>query len=170
MDDGDGITFGLDAGGLGTVDFLADPENSIIHITASLGDPDFDSALVDGYQFYGICPAERIRILQWGNLEVAFAYPPDEGPYFFQWRVPARDGAGSVSPTTPQGIGLGSTVAELQAAYGDAVTVGFDVDFQFWFFNLANTAFYGEGLSGAVSGGDPTDVITNVTAGQSCAD
>jgi hypothetical protein len=170
-EDGDGIVFGLDADGLGTVDFLADPDNTLIHVTAALGEPDEDSGLVDGYQFYGICPGPQIRIVRWGNFEVAFAYPDGEDPFFFQWRVPALNGDGSPAPTTPEGIGIGSTVADLQAVYGDAITVEFSEDFDLWSFDPTdNTAFYGDGLNGAVTGGDPTDTIQFITAGQSCAD
>jgi hypothetical protein len=87
----------------------------------SAHDPDLWGYLSDGPDLDG-----RIRIVTWDQLQVVFldrsgTVAPDALP-FAAWTLGWGEGEGPAL-VTPQGIGLGSTLANLERAYGDALTV-----------------------------------------------
>jgi len=87
----------------------------------SAHDPDLWGYLSDGPDVEG-----RIRIVTWGQLWVVFldrsgTVAPDALP-FAAWALGWGEGDGPAL-MTPEAIGLGSTLADLERAYGDALTV-----------------------------------------------
>jgi len=167
--------FYLQPDGLGTVDFGSSPETTITIVSNTLGPPDRDSGWIESFSAWGTCPGAMIRVVGWWNMDVLFTDASDtgstsgDGSHFFNWRVPDlnRD-AGQFDFETRAGVGFGSTVEELQAAYGGDVEVDFDPDFESWYFNIVG----GEdvGVSGVVEGSAPTDTITFLEAGALCGE
>jgi hypothetical protein len=72
------------------------------------------------------------------------------------------------SPKTAAGIGFGSTVAELRAAYGRRVSTSFGEPGNVHRFRVRLGA--GGELSGSLSGGTPGATITGLTAGAICGE
>lgn len=84
-------------------------------------DPDLWGYLADGPDVDG-----RIHLATWGPLTVVFldrsGTIPPAGIPFAAWTMNAS-GDGEPALTTPEGIGLGSTLADLEAAYPDTLIV-----------------------------------------------
>jgi hypothetical protein len=116
-----GLVLGAD--GIGEVSFGQDPDSAIATLSETLGDPASDSGWVDaGSSDYGFCPAPQVRAVVWGDLTLLFsdgdtAYgTAGEQQHLFTYLV---DGAQPPS-STEAGITIGSTSADVRAAYGDA--------------------------------------------------
>jgi hypothetical protein len=152
--------------GLGDARFGADAQDVIDYVVAILGAPTKDSDWVEAIQF--TCPGSRVRFIDWGDLTLTFG---DESSvttgrdHFVSWEYGRPEGA-ILSPAgvmTPEGIGVGSTVAELQAAYPAAiVSAGDEV--------VASSAQLSEGLFAFVTSADSAGVITDLIGGQPCGE
>jgi hypothetical protein len=133
--------FTLRGDGLDVVDFGDPPEPVIAALTAAFGSPDEDSGWIDAATSpYGVCPGEQVRGVRWRDLLVLFSDgetpygPADPMGHFFAYVdsifLDQRDPLGL---ETEEEIGLGSTRAELEEAYGDQVTITEDEVFGVFF-------------------------------------
>ena len=121
-----GLVLGAD--GLGVIDFGATPEDTFAAVAAALGrEPDTDTNWIDAFAAFGTCPGTVVRALTWGDLmviagdaESELVAPGTRHFYSYRYRLGRQGPEGLV---TEEGVGLESTVAELEAAYGDAVVL-----------------------------------------------
>jgi hypothetical protein len=111
--------------GLGVVDFGQPADESAAAVTAVLGEPDRDTGWVDPLSISS-CAGTETRVLNWGDLALYFS---DESGVANGQRHLFAYSYGSVEDlettpeglATPEGIGLGTTVEFLRAAYPDVV-------------------------------------------------
>ncbi|MFQ5948231.1 MAG: hypothetical protein ACE5KX_05175 [Acidimicrobiia bacterium] len=161
----------LEPDGLGVVDFGADPATTIAAVTAALGiDPDVDTGLIHFFENpYGTCPMPQVRGVEWGKLVLLFTNRngPEE---FADWSYADRfdkPGAGPHDLTTAEGIGLGSTVAELEAAYGASLEI-FDSEIFGPVFHVDRLTE--NALFGTLTGAGPGDAARSLSAGFLCGE
>jgi hypothetical protein len=105
---------------------LGDPPQGVIAaLTRRLGTPDADT----GWRSSPLLPAcvggepRRVRAVRWGGLRVYFSdgatdYGPKGTPHFNGYWLQDAARVGQVRLATAAGITIGSTVAQLKAAYG----------------------------------------------------
>lgn len=114
--------------GVGTARFGAEAEGVISYISGIAGPPTADSGWIDALESpFGVCSGERVRGLQWGQLQLLFG---DESSvstvpgHFFSYRY----GGFTDQPPVPAGLRtdaglvLGSTLGQIRAAHPE-VTV-----------------------------------------------
>ncbi len=159
--------------GVGEVLFGIGADDAISALTDLLGSPDDDSGWVDSFSQFGTCPGTEVRGLQWGRLQVLFSDGPTEwGPegwrHFFAYVASEALSPDDVPDmATAAGISLGSSVADLQEAYGAAV-------------DLLDDPIYGALYSveelaehpqwGFLSGLSPADRVLSIHGGVGCGD
>jgi hypothetical protein len=137
---------------------------------------------------FGTCPGP-VRAVRWGRLYVLFTngptrYAPAGRWHLFAWQADTvqrskgdPQSSGPTPPTAPPplrgysprttaGIGIGSTVAELRAAYGSRLRITSGTPGNTYRFGIGQGAA-GE-LSGSLSGGTPGATVTGLTAGAIC--
>jgi hypothetical protein len=121
----------LRGGGLGVLPFGQDETSTIEILSSLLGPPDYETMCNDlDYctgAGYGWC--RYIRTAEWESERLTIVIADCENrdgswpeqPQLISWWA----GQGSTL-RTPEGVGPGSTIGEMQAAYGDRFTVGYD--------------------------------------------
>ena len=159
--------------GLGDLLIGYPPDVVISDISALFGSPDHDSDWIPSEtNIYGSCPGLAMRAVGWGSLVAIFINdtPDPLGERFFTYTYgyDYSENVGGVDPrglglVTEAGIGLGSTVAELQSAYGDTARVGGDAALDVWSFEIAGSA-----LRGLLDGPDATSTVTLIEITPSC--
>lgn len=152
----------LSSEGLGIVPLGTEPEAAIAAVSADLGAPTFDSSWVDA----GNCPGTEYREVSWDGLALQFndgvdATAPEGGRHFFGYAYSGSD----AGLTTVEGIGLGATVAKLEAAYGTALSTEDNPAIgPMW--QVEADLFFGGGLSGIAG----NDAVTSIQGGIPCAE
>ena len=158
------VAVGLNTDGLGDVLFGIDPQTVIEDISALFGGPDLDSDWIPATpNVYGTCPGTTMRAVGWGSLVVIFIDDAsDLGGWFYTYTYgyDYAENEGGVDPReldlrTPEGIGLGATVAELGRAFGPDLSSDGDTELDVWSFTAATAGF-----RGLLSGPDPEDTVT----------
>jgi len=153
---------------LGDAAFGAEPEGVIAYVSSIIGNPTVDTGWIDPLSV-GACPGTELRQVFWGDLTLYFS---DESSvttgrrHFFSYVYGPAFVQGAIAPAglkTDAGIGVGSTVAELTAAYPNVVVNPAD-DFGGPNFLTA------DGLAGFLTGATPTDTVTSVLGGQGCGE
>jgi hypothetical protein len=151
----------LSGDGVGPLKFGTNAANTIRRLMDALGQPEKNQPLPVGTA----CAATRR--LQWGNFQVLVNEVGSSSgagkPGFSGWFLGATTGA-PLDFKTEKGIGLGSTVAQLKAAYGDSLSVasrgeegpGFTVTVP------------GGILLGLLTAGGDTGKVKNIQAGNYC--
>jgi hypothetical protein len=114
--------------GLGPATFGQPADQVVAALRAVLGRPDEDRRWDQRkQQLFGVCPGSNHRFVRWGKLSVLFA-DGDTGQgnagrqHFFAWYAEAPKAAGK-RLATPEGVTVGSTTAQVRAAYGDRATL-----------------------------------------------
>jgi hypothetical protein len=166
-------TLELAEDGLGDVLVGFPPDVVINDISALYGSPDLDSDWIPAEpNIYGSCPGQVMRAVGWGSLVIIFvndsADPLSERFYTYTYGYDYTENVGGVDPrglelTTAAGVGIGSSVAELRAAYGDRVRIAGDSDLDVWSFEIE-----GATLSGLVDGPDDSNVVTLIELEPGC--
>jgi hypothetical protein len=176
-----GDTLVLEETGLGLVDFGAAPDEVIEAVGARVGEPDEDSGwrpYGDFLDEYGICPGSELREVVWGQVSVLFTnestgYTSEPVEHFFLYVVSDDDPATALGqgPLTAEGIGVGSTRAELEAAFGpDTLDVTpSDVEAGPTWSTYSDSLPVPSGLRGTLTDDTPEGLVASVTAGQACA-
>ena len=154
------------ADGLGDVKFGASAEDVITYVKSILGAPTGDSGWVHAADLG--CPGDHARGVSWGDLVLEFgdtSTVTSGNDHFFAWVLGPPQGA-ALSPagmTTPEGIKIGSTVAELQAAFPSATVFAGDD-------TVASSATISDGLFAFITAADPAGSITAMLGGQGCGE
>ena len=116
--------------GIGDFTFGSEPEEMITQMSAVLGTPDEDSGWTDTLN---TCPGTQARIVRWSSLQLFFADGETSwgtGPHFFHYGQSLAAGGGVyLDLRTDKGIGVGSSIGDLRAAYGEGLSVGDDPAF-----------------------------------------
>lgn len=160
-------TVSLRPDGLGVAAFGTEAAAAEAALVASLGPPDEDSGWVDAVTSpFGVCPGTQVRGLRWGPLQVLFT---DEGAtrvftyvYASSLVKPGEPIAAASGLQTPEGIGLGTALADLQAAY-PSLSVTTDL-YGPTFLTAAG------GLSGTLSAETADGFVTSLIGGVFCGE
>jgi hypothetical protein len=148
------------------VHFGYDDEDTISAVTAVLESPTIDLGWDDG----SICPSPS-RTVKWNDLSLLFTkadtdFSSGGVPHFFAYQYRGD----TPELFTTEGIGLGSTLNELDDAYG-----GPDLVIQesplvpgegYWTYKDRPWT----GMWGFATGQTPSDTITSINGGQSCGE
>lgn len=154
------------------VPFGTGVDDTIDAVSAVLGPPTEDSGWIDAFSVYGTCPLPVIRGVHWDGFVALFTRSETEFAaegvgHFFSWYYPYGDELGL---RTEAGIGIGSTVSQLQAAYSGSgfvlVPWEFDDTQGFW----STRQFDAEQLYGYTTGLDPADTVTGINGGTGCGE
>jgi hypothetical protein len=158
------LTLGRD--GLGVVTFGTEAEPAIAAVSAALGAPTEDTGWVDPITISN-CAGEELRRVSWGTLSLLFGDPAGSGSgrrQFFasSYGSVAELGGAPEGLRTPEGLGLGATVAQLRGAYPQVqITPGEE--------GLIEPSFYvDDNLSGLLTGDADTDAVTVIFGGPFC--
>ncbi len=133
-------------------------------LTQAFGAPESDDALPAGS-----CSGGATRSVSWGDLHVLFG--PDEGgkPTLYGWTYGTDDPPATPAVATGEGITVGSTRDELQAAYGAKVNVTEDETVGAVRFTVEGSR-YQLALSGLLTGPAGTDKVRALFAGSYCGE
>ena len=116
----------LRANGLGDAAFGAEPEGVVAYVSAIIGNPTVDTGWVDPLSV-GACPGTEFRQVFWGDLVLQFSdvsNVTNGRRHFFSYVYGPAFVQGNITPAglkTEAGIGVGSTVQELQGTYPTVV-------------------------------------------------
>jgi hypothetical protein len=178
----------LRADGLGVVAFGAGERATLDRLERRLGAPEERGSWRAATPF-GACPGP-VRALRWGRLYVLFTSGPTRYAaggrwHLFAYQVDAiqrtKLDPGDTGPTPPEppplrgysprtsaGIGFGSTLAQLRAAYGRRVEVSFGEP---GLVHRVRVSFGAAGdLWGSLSGGTANATVTGLGAGAVCGE
>lgn len=165
-------SFVLRPDGIDRLFFGAEPNTVIAELTKRLGSPESDTNWQDqDDEFDGLCGGTEARFVEWATLQAFFTdresgWAPNGGRHFAAYSV--IDGEDGFEFATSRGIGFGSTVAEVRAAYGDDVEFGIHPAFETEVFEVDPA---GDGyLLGFLTGLDDDDVVTQIDGGFSCGE
>jgi hypothetical protein len=163
----------LGARGLGPASFGQPADQVVAALRAVLGEPDEDRRWDQRKQhLFGVCPGSNHRFVRWGRLSVLFA-DGDTGrghagrQHFFAWYAEAAQ-AGGKPLATAEGVAVGSTTAQVRAAYGDRATI--------WGAEGARPAGFRVGspqvfeLLGWLTDSSPRGKVTMLAAGVPCGE
>jgi hypothetical protein len=152
--------------GLGVVAFGTDADGAVAALTAVLGPPTEDTGWVDPLTI-STCPGTELRRVSWGALAVLLGDPAATGTGVRRFFAYSYGNVAGVEPqpagfVTPEGIGVGASVADLRAAYpGVVLNPGEE--------GLIEPSFFvDDNLRGIVTGDADTDSVTVVFGGPSC--
>jgi hypothetical protein len=175
--------------GLGVAAFGAAEREALDRLSRRLGAPDERGAW-RGATPFGTCPGP-VRAVRWGRLYVLFTSGPTRYEaggrwHLFTYQVDAvrrtatdPDDSGpspppdppplrGYSPRTSAGIGFGSTLAQVRAAYGRRVAVTFGEP---GMIHRIRIGFGAAGdLWGSLSGGSSRSTVTFLAAGARCGE
>ena len=152
--------------GLGIAAFGDAADDTVAAVTAVLGEPDIDSGWVEPLSI-GACAGETARFVAWGSLYLYFSDESGFGHgerHFFSYSYGSESDLEAIPEglATPEGIGLGTTVAFLRAAYHDVVVEAGEE-------GLFPSNFYvDDNLSGRLTGGNDDDLVTVIIGGDPC--
>jgi hypothetical protein len=153
--------------GLGDAMFGADPDEVVAYVSAILGPPTADSGWADPLATFGVCPGTEVRGVTWGDLQLLFgddSVVQTGRRHFFNYVYgppygPNIDPAGM---RTDLGIGIGSTVGELRAAYPGVQVYPEEIYGPFYVVN--------EDLTGFLTGVTDDDTVISVIGGIPCGE
>jgi hypothetical protein len=154
--------------GVGDAEFGADADEVIGYVRSILGQPTADSGWADPFSSFGVCPGTEVRGVTWGDLTLLFGdssvvasgrrhfFTYSYGPVF----AAAIEPAGLM---TSNGLSVGSTVAQLRAAFPlVVVNPGDDI--------FAPNFYIDDNFTGFLSGTADTDTIQSITGGIGCGE
>ncbi|MCL1587450.1 MAG: hypothetical protein M3092_03455 [Actinomycetia bacterium] len=143
-----------------------DDEDTIAAVTAVLGAPTIDL----GWDADSICPSPS-RTVKWDDLLLLFTKADTDFwiggvPHFFTYQY-----SGSTPELfTTEGIGLGSTLSDLDDAYGGPDLIITESPFVlgegFWTYKDAPWT----GMWGFATGQSPADTVTSINGGAGCGE
>lgn len=163
---------GIQAGDV-WVPFGTDDDDTVAALQAVLGAPTTDSGWIEAWGDYGACPPPMMRAVEWDALITLYTnaesdfWSPEGVEHFFSFNYLASGSPPDLM--TPEGIGIGSTLGELKAAYPGEIEIDeafFDPSIGFWSYHLMGWT----GLWGYATGLADTSTITSINAGQGCGE
>lgn len=156
----------LGENGIGVADFCDDPDVVIDAVNGVLGPPDADSDWVEPMSI-SACAGNEARRVTWGSLDLMFG---DESSidggrrHFFGFAYGDRDGFDVTPPglSTDDGIGVGTTVEFLRAAYPDVQLIEGEPGVQ------DPTFYVNARLSGLLTDTTDDGAVTLIIGGDPC--
>lgn len=156
--------------GVGALPFGTEAEVMLTYLTARLGTPNVDSGWVAAPSSpFGVCPGSQVRGLRWGPLQVLLGDEGNATRHLFSWvyataLLPANEPVGAAGGLqTPEGIGLGSSIADLFAAF-PSLTVSTDV------YGPTYSTGGLVGYAGTLSSEDIDGFVTSLVGGRYCGE
>jgi hypothetical protein len=150
--------------GIGDLAFGAGEAEARAALTKAFGPPTFDESLPAES-----CSTGATRRVSWGDLTVLLGPGPGGGLTMVGWTYGTTAPPASPALTTAEGIGVGSTVAQLRAAYGDRLQVSQDTAAGVVRFTVPGSR-YQLPLAGVVSGPGDTATVRALYAGSYCGE
>ena len=155
----------LSGAGIGATPFGTPPAEVIEYVRSFLGEPTRDTDWIDPLSI-GVCHGTELRIVSWEALELSFGDQSAFGAgtrHFvsYSYGVEGQIGVGPEGLLTTNGIGLGSSVADLRNAYPD-VTLFPEDDF------AGPNFFVNASLRGYLTGTDDDSAVTAIIGGDGC--
>lgn len=153
------------------VHFGYDDEDAITAVTAVIGAPTHDSGWVDSFSVYGTCPSPVVRGVHWNDFVMLFTQSDTDFwvggvPHFFAYYFTSPD----PDLVTTESIGIGSSVEELENAYGGPLYTMeesfFDPSIGYWTYDLQMWT----GLWGYSTGQSPAHSVTSINGGSGCGE
>jgi hypothetical protein len=171
------LDLALRADGIGGLRFGATPDETIALAGAALGPPVADSGWIDAFSVYGACPPPVVRGVEWGGSDGRFGFVllftqgatshrPEGGEHFFGYYY--LDGDNPFGLGTPEGVFIGTTVAEAAVAY-PTWSIG-DDDFFGTTWLVDDDPSDDALLYGAASGEGPDALIETINGGVTCGE
>jgi len=163
----------LAADGLGGIDFGATPDDAIAYVAGLLGPATEDSGWIDALTSpYGVCPQPEVRGVQWGAFVLLFTraetdFAPAGSEHLFSYYY-TDNIAPAVGLGTEENVFIGSSRAELDAAYGARLEVFEDPFGVVW--HVDRDPSRDEALSGFLSGPTGGDVVEAINGGVGCGE
>lgn len=159
----------LEPDGLEVVDFGAGVEDTVAAVIARLGNATADSGWEAARSQFGTCPGTVVRVIRWQSLRLFFGDGPTEfgedTRHFFYYNQSTVATGEIVDLATAEDIALGSTVEDLEAAYGDDLSIESTIPFGVTFAVESS----GPGLlSGILTASSPDGVVTAIAGGFGC--
>lgn len=151
--------------------FGFDDEDAIASVASVLGPADDDSGWIDSFSPFGNCPGTVVRAVLWGDFVMLFTQADTDFwsggvPHFFSYYSIGT----SPNLFTTEGVGVGSSVETLVAAYGGPLfTMGeafFDASVGSWTYDQESWT----GLWGYATGQSEADTVTSINGGQGCGE
>ena len=158
------IVFGAD--GIGVASFGDDPDEVVSSAQALLGAPSEDSGWVDPFTI-SACPGSEYRRVSWGALSLQFSdstrFVAGRRHFFgYEYGLVGQINAEPAGLTTAEGVGVGTSVADLKASYPGA-TVGAGEE------GLSSPYFAVPGVvQGELTGVGDSDVVMLMLGGEIC--
>ena len=167
----------LRADGIGSLRFGATPDETIALASAALGPPIADSGWIDAFSVYGTCPPPVVRGVEWGGADGRFGFVllftraatshrPEGGEHFFGYYY--LEGNNPFGLGTPEGVFIGTTVAEAAAAY-PTWSIG-DDDFFGTTWIVDDDPGDDALLYGSATGEGPDALIETINGGVTCGE
>ncbi len=136
----------------------------------ALGQPSYDSGWVNSFSEFGTCPGVEVRGVRYGDFTMLYTtaetdYWPAGISHFFAYTYNGP----TPHMETVAGIGIGSTVDDLYAAYDIDVNVtehSIDPGLGEYSVYLGDWS----GIYGTLTGVDGTSQVLNITGGRGCAE
>lgn len=160
----------LNPTGIGDIAFGIDDEETVAQLTLVLGSPNEDTGWDASFE---TCPGTEARVVRWISLRVFFTngatdWAPEGTRHFFHYGQSTLAGGGElIDLRTSTGIGINSTLGELEAEYGDGVTIVDDPVFgPFWEVDVAGAGVLW-GTAGSI--GD-NGMIDSINGGSGCGE
>lgn len=116
----------LSRDGLGVVAFGDPAEPALQALRDAMGKPNSVTRWLSmDRSLWGACPGDLVRGAKWGDLWVIFSDESELGAerHVSSWVLGRAGVYGRTQLRTAEGIGVGSTVAELRAVYGDRLSL-----------------------------------------------
>jgi hypothetical protein len=155
----------LSATGLGDALFGADADGVVDYVSSILGIPTTDSGWIDPTTTGAACPGTEVRFVDWNDLSLFFTDDATAVRHFASFTYGPAFGA-NIAPyglATDADVGVGSTVAQLRAAY-PTVNVFPEDGFNGPGFEIVT------GLYGFLTGTADTDTIMSFVGGFGCGE
>jgi hypothetical protein len=155
--------------GLGAIDLGAEYDTVVAMVTERLEEASSDSGWIAARGEFGTCPGTVVRVVRWDSLRLFFSDGPtefaEEGRHLFYYSQSTVEADNVLDLATPEGIELGSTVEELQEAFGDDLTIESTISFGVNF--VVDPP--GPGLlSGNLTASSPDGSVTSIGGGFGC--
>lgn len=154
--------------GIGSAAFGAEPEGVIAYVSALLGSPSNDTGWIAADTF-AACAGEEVRQVVWGTLTLLFGdvSTVSDGRrhfYAYDYGLAGVLGDEPVGLVTPEGIGLGTRIVDLEAAYPGVIVSEGDGGF------TPPNFYVNDNLRGLITGSGADDVVTVIFGGIGCGE
>ncbi len=153
--------------------FGFDDDDAVTHISGVLGAPSKDTGWIGPFGDYGVCLGPKMRAVEWGSLvtlytngDTDFWFGGVEHFYGYYY----TDVTNPPDLRTSAGIGIGSSLGQLRAAYDPTKIVideaFFDPSVGYWSYDQQTWT----GMWGYATGQSDAHAITSINGGQGCGE